>query len=301
MPRQLHIFFNLIALFIIIYIGVGTFYRVVGIKLRQLTGPEVIVLQDIKVDRQEVIRRPNYRAITRRNVFGAVEKAAPPPAAVEVKEIETLEPTTLDLGLLGTIAGDEESARAIIFDRKKKSQDIYRVEDTVQGAVIKQILRGKVVLRVDGRDEVLYMVEDEKPGGHVKKTAKRDIRSQRRGSRSAVKEKTEEKVDEEIISLSHDELKKSMENINDLMTQVRVRPYFRRGKPEGLIVSQIQPDSVFSSLGLLNGDILVNVNGKQIASPEEALALYNNLKSGSEVSIEITRRGQRKMFTYQIK
>jgi general secretion pathway protein C len=92
-----------------------------------------------------------------------------------------------------------------------------------------------------------------------------------------------------------------MENINDLMTQVRVRPYFRRGKPEGLIVSQIQPDSVFSDLGLKNGDILVNVNGKRISSPEEALQLYNGLKSGSEVSIEITRRGRKKMFTYQIK
>ena len=92
-----------------------------------------------------------------------------------------------------------------------------------------------------------------------------------------------------------------MENINELMTQVRVRPYFRRGKPEGLIVSQIQPDSVFSELGLMNGDILVNVNGKQIASPEEAFQLYNGLKSGSELSIEITRRGQKKMFKYQIK
>ena len=299
MPRQLHIFLNLIALFIIIYIGVGTFYKVVGIKLRQFAGPAVVVLQDTKVDHQEVIRRPDYRAIAERNIFGAVEKAAPPPA-VEVEEIETLEPTTLDLSLLGTIAGDETSARAIIFDRKKKNQDIYRVEDTVQGAVIKQILRGKVVLRVDGRDEVLYMVEDDKPGS-VKKTAKRDIRSRSRRSRPADTEKIEEKVDEEIISLDHEDLKKSMENINDLMTQARVRPYFRRGKPEGLIVSQIQPDSVFSSLGLMNGDILVNVNGKQIASPEEALTLYNNLKSGSEVSIEVTRRGQKKMFTYQIK
>ena len=300
MPRQLHIFFNLIALFIIIYIGVGTFYKVVGIKLRQFAGPAVVVLQDTKVDHQEVIRRPDNRAIAERNIFGAEKKAAPPPA-VEVEEIETLEPTTLDLSLLGTIAGDEKSARAIIFDRKKKNQDIYRVEDTVQGAVIKQILRGKVVLRVDGRDEVLYMVEDNKPGSGKKKTAKRDIRSRSRPSRHADREKTEQKVDEEIITLNHDDLKKSMANINDLMTQVRVRPYFRRGKPEGLIVSQIQPDSVFSSLGLMNGDILVNVNGKQIASPDEALALYNNLKSGSEVSIEVTRRGQKKMFTYQIK
>jgi general secretion pathway protein C len=142
------------------------------------------------------------------------------------------------------------------------------------------------------------MVEDNKPGSK-KKTAKRDKRSRR--SRSADREKTAEKVDEEIISLSHEDLKKSMENISELMTQVRVRPYFRRGKPEGLIISQIQPGSVFSDLGLMNGDILVNVNNKQITSPEEAFTLYNSLKTGSEVSIEITRRGQKKMFTYQIK
>jgi general secretion pathway protein C len=297
MPRQLHILFNLISLFIIIYIGVNTFYRVVGIKLHQAAGPKIVVLEATKVDGTETVKLSNYKAISRRNIFGAEEKAAPPPEP-EVKEIETLEPTTLDLSLLGTIAGDEESARAIIFDRKKKSQDIYRLDDTVQGAVIKQILRGKVVLRVDGRDEILYMVEDSKPG-LGKKTAKRDRRS--RSSKSPTREATEEKVDEETISLNHADLQKSMENINELMTQVRVRPYFRRGKPEGLIVSQIQPDSVFSELGLKNGDILVNVNGKQIASPEEAFQLYNGLKSGSELSIEITRRGQKKMFRYQIK
>jgi general secretion pathway protein C len=299
MPRQLHILFNLIALFIIIYIGVNTFYRLIGIKLHQAAGPEVVVLGDAKIDEKKIVSRSDYRAITERNIFGAEEKIAPPPEP-EVKEIESLEQTSLDLSLLGTIAGDQDSARAIIFDRKKKSQNIYRVEDTVQGAVIKQIHRGKVVLRVDGRDEILYMVEEEKPGpGAGRKTAKRDIRS--RSSKPPSRKEIAEKTNEEIIPLDHGDLKKSMENINELMTQVRVRPYFRRGKPEGLIVSQIQPDSVFSELGLMNGDILVNVNGKQITSPDEAFQLYNSLSSGSEVSIEITRRGQNKTFTYKIK
>jgi general secretion pathway protein C len=299
MSRQLHILFNLIALFIIIYIGVNTFYKILGIKLHQAAGPEVFVSKDTKVDETKIVSRSDYRPITQRNIFGAEEKAAPPPEP-EVTQIETLEPTTLDLSLLGTIAGDQDSARAIIFDRKKKSQNIYRVEDTVQGAVIKQIHRGKVILRVDGRDEILYMIEDEGPvPGAGKKTAKRDKRS--RVSKPPSRPPVAEKTDEEIIPLDHADLKKSMENINDLMTQVRVRPYFRRGKPEGLIVSQIQPDSVFSELGLMNGDILVNVNGKQIASPDEAFQLYNSLSSGSEVSIEITRRGQKKTLTYQIK
>ncbi|MDH3922566.1 MAG: PDZ domain-containing protein, partial [Desulfobulbaceae bacterium] len=83
-------------------------------------------------------------------------------------------------------------------------------------------------------------------------------------------------------------------------TQVRIRPYFRQGKPEGLIVSQIRADSIFEKLGLMNGDIIASVNGKQMSSPEEAFQLYNSLNSGSQVSIEITRRGQKKMLTYDI-
>jgi type II secretory pathway component PulC len=37
-----------------------------------------------------------------------------------------------------------------------------------------------------------------------------------------------------------------------------------------------------------------------MSSPEEAFQLYNSLNSGSQVSIEITRRGQKKVFTYDI-
>ena len=37
-----------------------------------------------------------------------------------------------------------------------------------------------------------------------------------------------------------------------------------------------------------------------MSSPEEAFQFYNSLKSGKAVSIEITRRGKKKMFTYDI-
>ena len=103
------------------------------------------------------------------------------------------------------------------------------------------------------------------------------------------------------IPIAQDVLQSSMNNLNELLTQVRIRPYFRQGKPEGLIVSQIQANSIFAKLGLMNGDIIASVNGKQMSTPEEAFQLYNSLNSGAQVSIEITRRGQKKMLTYEIK
>lgn len=308
MPRQIHILFNLLALFFIIYIVVHTFYRVVGIQLYGVGGEKVIVIKDIETHAADSLITPEYTMIVERNIFGATEKSEPPPSVEEKEEIiETLEETTLQLSLLGTVAGDPENGRAIILDKKVNSQNIYRVGDSVQDAEIRQILRGKVVLRRGEKDEILTMVEaDDKPQPTA--AAARDTRRVSRGRRARSQPQVEEPLEEsatvepeeEIIVVAQDELQGSINDLNQLMTQVRIRPYFRQGKPEGLIVSQIQADSIFEKLGLMNGDIIASVNGNQMSSPEEAFQLYNSLNSGSQVSIEITRRGQKKLFTYDI-
>jgi general secretion pathway protein C len=308
MPRQIHILFNLLALLVITYIVVDTFYRVIGIELHQIGGRQIVAFKEADMRGEKSLTAPGFSKIVERNIFGATEKVEEAPVE-KVGPIEALEETTLQLALLGTIAGDTGSGRAIILDQRKRSQDIYRVGDSVQEAEIRQILRGKVILRHGEKDEVLLMVEgDEKDKSAKPKIAAKADRRRRPGrqagrpTRSSPHEEVSETgaIEEETISISQDVLQNSMNDINELMTQVRVRPYFRRGKSEGLIVSQIKSDSVFAKLGLMNGDIIANVNGKQMSSPEEAFGFYNSLKSGGEVSIEITRRGKKKMLNYDI-
>ncbi|MFC1845352.1 type II secretion system protein GspC, partial [Thermodesulfobacteriota bacterium] len=282
MPKQIHILFNLLALFVISYIVVDTFYRVVEIQLYQIGGPKVVALKEVEMRGEKSLKVPGYAKIVERNIFGATEKVEKGPVE-EVKPLETLEETSLQLSLHGTIAGDSASARAIILDQRKRSQDIYRVGDSVQEAQIKQILRGKVVLRHGDKDEILTMVEgDDKPGAAepILNSRRRPGRQKRRSVQPAPLEEPSVNIEEVTIPVEKDVLQDSLNNLNDLMTQVRVRPYFRRGKPEGLIVSQIKSDSVFAKLGLMNGDIIANVNGKPMSSPEEAFQFYNSLKSG---------------------
>ena len=306
--------FNLLALFIITYIVVDTFYRVVNMQLYRTSDPKVLALKSAERPGDQALTPPEYATIVERNIFGATEKAEPPPPGeAKVELIENLEETSLQLSLLGTVAGDPASARAIIMDQRGKSQDIYRVGDSVQEAEIRQILRGKVVLRHGGNDEVLILEEGAnkaEPTAAIDRNARRMSRG--RGTRglpqaedSAVEPMQADNAvngepEEEIIPIAQDELQGSINDLSQLMTQVRIRPYFRAGKPEGLIVSQIQSDSIFEKLGLMNGDIIASVNGKEMSSPEEAFHLYNSLNSGSQVSIEITRRGQKKVFTYDI-
>ena len=303
MPRQIHILVNLMALFVISYLAVDLFYNVAVIGLNRFAGPQVEAIREIEVKRPDHQAAPVYNKISERNIFGATEKVEKPPVD-ETKPVESLEETTLQLTLLGTIAGDAASARAIIMDQRQRSQDIYRIGDSVQNAEIKQILRGKVILRHGGNDEILTMVEGGEnsqaaSGADIERpTSRRPVG--RLSSRGPVAELESGEPETETIPLSQEDLQSSMNNLSDLMTQVRVRPYFRRGKPEGIIVSQIQADSIFSQLGLMNGDIIASVNGRQMSTPEEAFQFYSSLKSGENVSIEITRRGQKKVLTYDI-
>ncbi len=103
--------------------------------------------------------RIDYSVITSRNLFG------PPPqetksgeeAPVPVEEI--LEATELEVVLMGTIGGGDENSRAIILNKKDRKQELYKIGDSVQGALIKDIQRGKVILNRNEQDEMLDMSE----------------------------------------------------------------------------------------------------------------------------------------------
>jgi hypothetical protein len=75
----------------------------------------------------------------------------------------------MQLVLLGTVSGSREDARAIIRDEAAKKEDIYQVGSDIQGALIARIERGRVVLQVNGREEILNIKDPEsgrpRPGG----------------------------------------------------------------------------------------------------------------------------------------
>jgi general secretion pathway protein C len=220
-----------------------------------------------------------------RNLFGATGR---PDQESGLEQIGDLEPTTLQVRLLGTIAGDEQSARAIIEDQQKREQNLYRVGDAIQNAVVNRILRGKVVLRVDGRDQILTMDEKEKTADNESRPVPRASSAGRTSSRSSV-------------SLNRQEITESLNNISDILTQVRVEPYMKDGKPAGLLVNDIAPDSIFERMGLLDGDIVQAVNNRRIRTPDDVVSFYQALKSSSRLSLLVTRDGRRKMLNYNIR
>ncbi len=277
--------FNLFALSAVIYIGVDIFYKVVCSHLAQVEIKETVVR---KIPPLQIHKRPplsDFSVITGRNIFGSNENPleGAKAKALGAEEIEALEPTSLKVLLLGTVTGNQENSYAVIEETQKREQGLYKRGDTVQNAVIKKILRGKVVLRVGDRDEILTM--EEAASGKPRRGG---------GSKGPV-------TTGATITLSKSDLEKSLKNLGQLLTQVRVRPRIKDGKPDGLELARIKRGSLFARLGLKNGDIVQKINGRPINSPDDVFSLYQRLKSGSQVSVDIIRSGETKTITYTFK
>lgn len=280
MSKYYNTILNLLALSIIIYTGVDLFYRVVHARFKQVDTKSFVV-QHMPEDKGRQ-KRPlhDYQLITDRNIFGSAES---PSEEVSAEDLEALEPTALKIALLGTVTGTPQNALAVIEETDKKKQGLYKVEDSIQNAVIKKILRGKVVLRVGDRDEVLTMEETIRPPTEKGRLSSRPI--ERRAT----------------ITVSRSEVEASLKNINRLLSEVRIRPHFRNGKPAGLALNKIKKNSLFARLGLKNGDIIEGINDKSITSPDDIMVLYNKLKLGSEVEIQINRKGKKELIKYKFR
>ena len=289
MTRIYFTLFNLVALSVIIFTGVDIFYRLVRAELGQINTTEIVMQQTPETKRHASSPLDDFRAIAERNIFGSLQKTS---LEQGTEEIEVLEPTSLKIALLGTVTGNAKYAFAVIEESDKRKQGLYKVGDSVQEAVVKRILRGKVVLRVGDKDEVLTM---EEPSSSTKETPSPTTKTSLRRPTSGPTER------ESSIVVNRKDLQESLKNINELLTQVRIRPHFKDGRSDGLSITRIRRGSVFAKLGLRNGDIVQEINGRSITSPDDVLALYEQMNSGTPMSLEITRRNQQRTINYKFR
>jgi len=280
MPQRFLTLFNLLALAAVIFIAVNLFYLIITAHLRGVDIQKSALSQVPGVKEHGKLPLDYYRAIIERDIFSSGEEVLQETGG---EDVDDLEPTSLNVALLGTVVGAQQYAFAVIEEVNKKKQGLYKVGDSIQGATVKRILRGKVVLRVNDKDEILTMEEEAAS------------RAETEYPRSPAVEK------EATIEVSRSEVDESLKDVHQLLTQVRIRPHFRDGKPDGLAVSNIRPDSFFAKLGLRNGDIVQGINGRNIKSPDDVMEVYQKLKSGSRVALQVMRNGEEKIINYQFR
>ena len=102
--------------------------------------------------------KTDYRIILKRNLFGTSLKDTKPDAE-ETTPQAVDNNTQLGIVLMGTISGSGNNNRAIILTKQTRDQELFSTGEVVEGALIKDIQRGKLFLSINGKDEVLDMTE----------------------------------------------------------------------------------------------------------------------------------------------
>ncbi len=277
--KQFTAIFNIFLTTAALYFSVNVFYKLVTSRLDH--GPLTRIISRQVLSKEDIKQHSlsYYKTISERNLFNIEKKSEQKPKEVNIK---ALKQTELKLKLWGTVTGNNNEIYAVIEDSKDKKQNLYRIGDTAQNAIVKKILREKVILNVDGKDEFLEMEEMYSSGKPIK----------RHESPSA-------KISQKKV-IKRSQIEKAVTNISQLMKQVKIRPHFEDGISDGLSLSGIRPNSIFRKMGLRNDDILVGVEGNTIESVDDALKLYESLKTSSSVTLEIKRHGRPQTINFNI-
>jgi len=289
---------NFLLITVGVYLCVNAFYTFVTARLDYgiSTGVTVNRLSPSPV---ELSHPPlaDYTAITKRNIFNSsTQEQETAPVVEEKLDLEELKQTDLKLKLWGTVTGQNEGVYAVIEDTKAREQNLYRAGDTIQNAVVKLILREKVVLKVGDNDEILAMEVNIGRGRRSSRPGQRDARS----PSPASAQKLPVSRYPSKIKLRGDQIQKAMENLGQLMEQATLRPHIENGQSAGISITGIKPNAIFRKMRLRNGDIITGVNGDSIDSVEDAIKVVEQLSSGSDIQLQIKRRGREQSLDYSI-
>jgi len=96
----------------------------------------------------------DYGIISAKDVFhaGKVDSKSP------VREGAVIQVTERNLQLKGTVVGEGPKSYAVIVDHDSSKEDVYFLDDFVMGARIARILKNRVILDSNGKEEALLLI-----------------------------------------------------------------------------------------------------------------------------------------------
>lgn len=213
----------------------------------------------------------------------------PPP---EPPSLPGVERSGLEVTLVATMVASTPEFSLATFDEGGELR-VYRGrdDDLVKGeGRVEQILRGHVFMVRNGQCEYLDL-------------SKEKGKSRRPPTKVAETEpgKGIKKVGEGEYLVDRSEIENTLSNLNKVATDARIVPSFKDGKGNGFKLFSIRPGSIYSRIGVQNGDIIQKINGFDMDSPEKALEVYQKLQDAEHVKIDLLRRGKSQSMEYTIR
>jgi len=216
----------------------------------------------------------------------------------------TVVATSLPLTLIATsVSGRPDESFATILNTSTQKQGGYFEGDVIPDAGTVKEIHYKFV---DFENAQSHRVERIALLGetHTPTTPPRTVATQRHFGNDSMAEAIADgvkKIDDSNYEISRGLVDKVLANPMAVARGARVVPAVKNGKANGFKLYAIRPGSVYSQIGLANGDTIHAINGFDLSSPDKALEVYTKVKEATSLQVSVTRRGKEMTINYTIK
>lgn len=188
----------------------------------------------------------------------------------------------------GSVLGEGSRAFAVIEDITSKNQLLYSLGGIIpDGGELVEIQRAGVLIRQGKRQEFLPVTLQEDSQGRPVAVSSPAVPARPSQQRKI---------------LDRREVEAAVDNLNKLLAEARATPFFRNGKVVGYEIAILSPDSFYTRIGLIPGDVLTRVNGIEIRDPGQVFSLFQRVKQERVVTVDLLRGGsQATTLTYDIR
>ena len=273
-------FLILIAITLLSFETVDLFYKIISlVAVNQSAVVKNTVSSKPLTDIASRGALQDYSVITARNLFQSTLKAISEKQLGDGFLGGNQEAMSFDLK--GTIAGGDSFGYIIVEERGKNKQRLYRLGDMIGSARLVKITRNTAIMK-SGESQITVKIKETPESG--------SLNSRLQGQQAHMPGSG--------MALSRDEVTEKLHDLKTIMTQATVRPYIEAGVQTGFIVSQIKPDSLYEKMGLQNGDIIIDVNGKRMQSADDIVQMVNIMQSGGGIALSLKRNGKAETINY---
>ena len=260
-------------------------------------------LQAAQIDTSKKI---NYRDVRKsvlgRNIFNSAGEVPNQEELLDDNElptaVEQCNKPTLDLKVVGIIYLGTDNSVVSVREASYSQSDTYKVGDLLEGHEDVQILeieRSQIVIDNGGRRECYELKKGDKIARSSSKSSSKQRQPRKRRTSASSAGGGTVILDSAWVEA---ELGPGFGNI---MQSARVVPNDIGGRINGFKVFAIKPNTLFSKVGLKNGDIVQKINDTSLEQAEQGFALYQTFQEDQEIVFNIMRKNRPQTITVMIK
>jgi general secretion pathway protein C len=312
-PKQARIVIMLVTLGLCAFFSAQGLANLLALKLlpyhpRDAANAKAVAPAELKGE-----RAPDAMAILHRNIFDPTTGPLPKPEPELGAEDETAEDQEAEELGDKLPQACEGSVRLVASMYSLKDPEwsfaslslgsgsplLYRIGNPVESKKVHAIFSEAVLLKA-ANGSLCSLTMFKSPNAPPPKPAAVAPAEAAASSGDAELDQGIKQVSETKYTVRRSLVDKLLQNQGELMRSARVVPHEENGRVVGVKLYGIRKSSLFGKLGLQNGDMLRTINGFDMGSPDSALEAYAKLRSASNLSLAMVRRGNAVTMEYNI-